>query len=143
MIHEELPKNFNSKFEIVSCFIEHNGKILLLHRQDHKPQGNTWGVPAGKVDSGEEARQAIIRETFEETSINLPSDEISYFKKIYIQHDGYDFIYHIFHLKLNELKEINIRETEHKNFTWISPIKALEMNLLPDTDACIKLFYKC
>ena len=50
MLYKEKPENFTPKFEVVSCFVEYNNKILLLLRQDHKPEPNTYGVPAGKVD---------------------------------------------------------------------------------------------
>jgi hypothetical protein len=43
MLVSDKTKDFNPKFEVVSCFIEVEGRILLLHRADHKPQGNTWG----------------------------------------------------------------------------------------------------
>jgi hypothetical protein len=42
MISKTEIKNFNKRFDVVSAFIEHEGQILMLHRQDHKPQGNTW-----------------------------------------------------------------------------------------------------
>ena len=45
----------NAPDDVVSVFIEHNGKILLLHRQDHKPQGNTWAMLAGKVDKSDDS----------------------------------------------------------------------------------------
>ena len=60
MIFKERPPNFSSEFDVASCFVEHDGEILLLHRQDHKPEGNTWGVPAGKVDEGEEIMQTML-----------------------------------------------------------------------------------
>ena len=44
MILKDKPEDFKEKFEVVSCFIEHGSEILLLHRQDSKPQGNTHGV---------------------------------------------------------------------------------------------------
>jgi ADP-ribose pyrophosphatase YjhB (NUDIX family) len=50
MISKNKPENFTPKFEVVSCFVEYKNEILLLLRQDHKPQGNTYGVPAGKID---------------------------------------------------------------------------------------------
>jgi hypothetical protein len=40
MIYNEKPENFIPDMEIVSCLVECNGKILLLHRNDHKPEGN-------------------------------------------------------------------------------------------------------
>ena len=71
MIYKTKPDNFSPRFEIVSCFVESDGKILLLHRQYHKPQGNTWGVPAGKVDKDEDIFQAIAREIAEEAGLLL------------------------------------------------------------------------
>ncbi|MFH1472822.1 MAG: NUDIX domain-containing protein [bacterium] len=53
---------FNKKFDVVSLFIEHEGEILLLHRHDNKPQGNTWSMPAGKVGKDEELLKALVRE---------------------------------------------------------------------------------
>ncbi len=41
MLYHDKPSDFDIKFEVVGCFIEYNKKILLLHRQDHKSQGNT------------------------------------------------------------------------------------------------------
>lgn len=139
MIYEEMPGDFDSAFEVVSCFVEHNGKILLLHRQDHKPQGDTWGGPAGKIDEGEDIHEAIRRETEEETGIFL-KDPI-YFKKLFVRFPEYDFVYHIFHEMLDELPEVKLCKTEHKDFNWISPRDALGMNLILDEDFCIKLFY--
>ncbi|MEI6774245.1 MAG: hypothetical protein WCL18_05665 [bacterium] len=42
MIFKDKPENFAPKFEVVSCFVEYDNKILLLCRQDHKPEPNTW-----------------------------------------------------------------------------------------------------
>ncbi len=42
MISKDKLENFTPKFEVVSCFVEYKNEILLLLRQDHKPQHNTW-----------------------------------------------------------------------------------------------------
>jgi 8-oxo-dGTP pyrophosphatase MutT (NUDIX family) len=139
MIYESVPKDFNPKFEIVSCFMEHNGEILLLHRQDHKAEGNTLGVPAGKIDEGESATAAIIREIKEETNYDASKDNVTYFGKVYVRYSTYDFTYHIFHLVLKKKPEITINLKEHKDYVWASPKNSLKMNLIQDE--CIKLFY--
>ncbi|KKU68542.1 MAG: Asymmetrical Bis(5'-nucleosyl)-tetraphosphatase [Parcubacteria group bacterium GW2011_GWA2_47_16] len=143
MIFFSKPKNFKSKFDVVSCFLEYEGKILLLHRQDHKPQGDTWGVPAGKIDAGETRLKAIVRELKEETA-HLVTEEKSllYSGKIYVRFPTYDFVYHTFHLPVKHEPKIVINPEEHKGFDWVSPAAALEMDLMPDTGNCIKLFYK-
>ncbi len=142
MIYKKKPQNFNSKFDVVSCFVQYNGEILLLHRQDYKPEGNTWGVPAGKVDDGETISEAMIREIQEEIGFVLSSSQLSYFEKVYVRYPDYDFIYHIFNTELDQRQKVTINRTEHKDFKWILPKDALKMPLIQDLDACIKLFYK-
>lgn len=142
MIYINKPSVFNSKFEVVSCFVEHNQEILLLHRQDHKPQGGTWGVPAGKVDFNENILDTMQREIQEETGIILESSQLNYFKKIFVKYEDYDFIYHIYHTNLAYKPEIILSSTEHKNYQWIDPKQALNMSLIQDLDQCIDLFYK-
>ncbi|MBU1252175.1 MAG: NUDIX hydrolase [Nanoarchaeota archaeon] len=141
MIYKKKPQKFNSRFEVVSCFVEHQGEILLLHRQDYKPEGNTWGVPAGKVDEGEIVLNTIMREIQEETGFALPPSKISYFDKVYVKYPGYDFVYHIFHACLDHKRKVSINPKEHKDFKWTSPKNALKMPLIQDLDTCIKLFY--
>ena len=142
MIYKNKPINFNSKFEIASCFVEYDRKILLLHRQDHKPEGDTWGVPAGKVSDGEEILETILRELKEETGFEISESKLIYFDKVYVRYNSYDFVYHIFHTKLDQQNDVKINYEEHKSFEWKTPLDALNMILIEDLDACIKLFYR-
>ena len=141
MIYLEKPKDFNSKFDIVSCFFEHDGKILLLHRQDYKPQGNTWGVPAGKVEIGEKPLDAIIRELEEETGYAATQSELKLNSRLFIKSPEYDFIYYIFSLSIKDDYSVKIDSKGHKNFEWVTPRKALDKNLIHELDLCIKLNY--
>lgn len=141
MLFKESPADFNPKFEVVSCFLENDGEILLLHRQDHKSEGNTWGVPAGKVADGEEITASILREIKEETGLTLPSSYLSYFEKLFVKYPDYDFVYHIFHAKLDQRTPISLNPEEHKDHKWTSPKNALNMPLIKDEDECIKMFY--
>lgn len=138
MIYEEMPEDFNSKFEVVSCFVEHDGKILLLHRQDHKPQGDTWCRPAGKVDEGEDVCEAIKRETMEETGIVLKNPKHCH--KLFIRFPDYDFIFHVFHEVLEDLPDVVLSNEEHKDFSWKTIDDALKMNLMIREDGVIKIF---
>lgn len=141
IIFKTLPPQFNKKFEVVSSFCEHKGEILLLHRQDHKPEGNTWGVPAGKIDERETMAEAMVREMKEETGVTISPRDLVYFDNVFVKFPEYDFIYHMFFLSLPKKPHVTINNGEHKNFCWTSPKSALLMNLMRDLDACIKLFY--
>ena len=52
------------------------GKILLQRRQGTNLWAGFLGLPAGHIDSGEDAYDALIRETKEELGINILCDDI-------------------------------------------------------------------
>lgn len=140
MLYKEKPENFTPKFEVVSCFVEYKDEILLLLRQDHKPEWNTYGVPAGKIDEWEKIREAMTREGKEETQIDL--NDAEYFDKRYVRYPEYDFIYHMFSKRFTNKPNVTINPNEHKNYTRKKPEEALKVDLIRDLDECIKLFYK-
>ena len=141
MISNIKPNSFNPKFEVVSCFIEYDGKILMLKRQSFKPQPNTYGVPAGKVEKGETLKEAIIREVKEETGIDISDKNFKFFKTKYVTYDEYQFIYHCFHCKLDYFPKVKINNKEHQLYTWIEPKKAMKLNLIQDEDNCLMDYY--
>lgn len=141
MIYKCIPKEFNPRFEIVSCYMECGGEILLLHRQDSKSEGNRWGVPAGKIDKGENEPEAMIREIKEETGQKVLPGKLEYLKKVYVKYPEYHFIYHMFRLRMDRKPSIKLDRKEHKDHQWIRPLKALELHLVRDLDKCIRLFY--
>ncbi|MBP6910067.1 NUDIX hydrolase [Patescibacteria group bacterium] len=140
MISQHKREGFSPKFEVVSCFLEHDGKILLLQRQLHKPQPGTYGVPAGKVDEGETLEEAIKREISEE--IGAEVNELTYFTNMFVKHDNYEFIYHMFSAPFDASNPIQINPDEHLTHLRATPHEALTYDLIPDEDTCIKLFYK-
>lgn len=141
MISKTEIENFNKKFDVVSAFIEHEGEILMLHRQDHKPQGNTWGMPAGKVSAGEDMLDALIREIEEETGVKTKHENYKYFEGYYVRYPDYDLFFHVYHLPIAEKPVIILEPNEHKDYKWIKPKDALNLNLIQDEDACIKYFF--
>lgn len=49
--------------------VREDGKLLVCHPTNHKP--DFWSIPKGKVEEGESLLTGAIRETFEETNIDL------------------------------------------------------------------------
>lgn len=141
MIYDKAPEDFNPRFEVAGAFVECDGEIVLLHRQNHKPQGGTWGIPSGKIDQGESPLSTICREIGEETGLMIPETELRFFSTVYVKHWEYDLVYHMFHVKLAEKPVIKISEGEHKDVMWALPEVALDLPLIHDLDSCIKLFF--
>lgn len=141
MILLEKPADFKPAMEVVGCFVQCQGTILLLLRQEYKPNGNTWGVPAGKVDAGETAAQAMAREIFEETGLAVDEKDLVPSESLLVREKGVDFVYHQFSTDFDELPDVKISPQEHSDFIWTTPSDALKMHLIHDEDECIRRFY--
>lgn len=54
---------------VASALITREGRILVTQRREGDDQGLLWEFPGGKVEEGEEPRQALQRELREELGI--------------------------------------------------------------------------
>ena len=48
-----------------------NADALLLIRRGRGPAAGEWSVPGGRVEWGETAHEAVVRETYEETGLEV------------------------------------------------------------------------
>lgn len=145
MIYKKKPENFNAKFKCAGCFIEDDGNILLLHRQDGRSHPNTYGIPGGKFEKGEASIDAIQREIKEETGYRIPKEKLTFFLRTYVrcESENYDFVYDIYSTKLEKKEKVILDPIEHKGCVWTTPKKALEsLPLIHDLDTCIEWYYK-
>jgi len=142
MVFKEKPKSWSPKVRVVSCFIEFEGKFLSVLRQNLKPEGNKWGVPAGKVEPGESPRHAIAREIKEEVGLDIQENQqLFYFGTVYVRYPNIDFDFEIWSAKLESKPIVVLNYEEHKDYKWNTPLEALKDNLVLDEPECIKLFY--
>jgi mutator protein MutT len=143
VVYQQPTPQFKPHIEISAVYIEYRDKILLLHRQDNKSEGNKWGIPGGKVDKGETPLQAAIREIKEETGYDISKQPIENLGTVYIEYNDKDhFTYHMFRTQLQDDPEaVKINFNEHKGFTWVTPSDGLKMDLLKDEDPCFRLVY--
>jgi 8-oxo-dGTP diphosphatase len=140
MIYRRKPMRFSPRFEVAGCFVEREGKLLLLHRRDDRPQGNTWGVPAGKLTRAETPEEAMRRELWEETGIDVHDRDLRAVKTVFVRYAEYDFLFHVFSVSVPAEVSVTLRSEEHKNFRWVTPLGALGLRLIPDLAKCIELW---
>ena len=144
MIYNEKPKDFIPDIEVVGCLVEHNGKILLLHRNYDKSQGGSWGIPAGKMDEKDanDISCAALRELQEETGIVKSKEDLIFHKTFFVEYPDKKYFYHYHTVNLGEeFPVILIEDHEHQDFAWVTPKEALNMPLVLHEDHCIKHFY--
>jgi 8-oxo-dGTP diphosphatase len=99
---------------VVAAVIENEGKILATQRGYGEFEG-MWEFPGGKVEPGESAGQALVREINEELGVGIEVGE-------YICTAEYD--YPNFHLKMEcwmcRIIGGQIELREHKSAKWLS-----------------------
>ena len=53
------------------ALVTDEGRMLFIKRSDQGDHAGEWGIPAGKIEAGESAEEAAIRETFEEVGYTI------------------------------------------------------------------------
>jgi 8-oxo-dGTP pyrophosphatase MutT (NUDIX family) len=87
--------------------VRKDGKVLICHPTN--AESDEWSIPKGKVEEDETFIEAAIRETYEETNINLKKN--------------YDFVIHMFKPVMYKhgmktLYPFLFHEKEDSNFDW-------------------------
>src|SRR6185437_10579761 len=57
--------------EVAAAVIERPGEFLLAQRPEGKPYPGYWEFPGGKIEPGEDAHAALVRELAEELGIGV------------------------------------------------------------------------
>lgn len=125
----EMPK-------VVTCILEHDGKILLLKRSNQvRTYRGLWGGVAGYIEKHEEPYHAAIKEIQEETGIYLDAlkliceGDTLQFSDTY---DGrnYDWVVYpfLFHIKSRKLVHL---DWEHEEYCWVYPNKVKKFDTVP------------
>jgi 8-oxo-dGTP diphosphatase len=69
---------------VVAALIWKDGKILICQRTRHQPMPLKWEFPGGKIEEGEQPRDALRRELDEELGITaVVGDEVERIHHVY------------------------------------------------------------
>ena len=106
-----------------SCgtIIIENNKVLLIQQTD-----NAWGFPKGHVENNEKEQETAIRETKEETNLDV---EIISNKKYIINYKINNEIDKevVFFLAKKTSDKIKKQDEEIKNIKWVDLTKAFDI----------------
>lgn len=111
--------------EVVAAIIHKNGRILAAQRGygDYK---DGWEFPGGKVQPGESAEAAIVREIREELRVTIKPENL-------VTTVEYDYpTFHLtMHCFISSIVEGEIELVEHEAMRWLTPNALDEVDWLP------------
>jgi 8-oxo-dGTP diphosphatase len=141
-VHETPPAGFSPQVEVAACYLEHDGKVLLLERASGKSEPNKWGAPAGKLEKNEDPLDGAVRELFEETGIRLkhPS-QIRAVGSLFVRRPTLDFVFHMFKVEIDQFPDVTISD-EHVNYKWTTAQDREELILVPGAKEALRYYYK-
>ncbi len=128
---------------VVGAIIVDDNKILILKRsKDEEILPNLWELPSGKVDFGESVEKSLIRETKEETGLDVRTIEpISTFDYIIENKDKIKHTVQINFLVRKLEGKVKI-SNEHDDFYWLPEEKLEKYNISQKTKNVIKIAFR-
>lgn len=120
-----------------------NGKpnYLLLKRSPSINFPNIWQMVTGKVEKGEKAYHAVVREIKEETELSI--ERLYVVPKVNSFYNSYDDsinLIPIFVAKVDSNSFVRI-SSEHQSFKWVNKKEALKMLPWPGQIDALKIIH--
>jgi 8-oxo-dGTP pyrophosphatase MutT (NUDIX family) len=96
------------------------GEILLMLRSNPTVLPGLWELPGGKLDAGESASEAAVREVLEESGLQISvAGEPRIDEDVW---DGRDLHTYLFTAMVPSLRpQLSLRAREHADAAWFAP----------------------
>lgn len=95
------------------------GELLLIQRL-RKPETGAWGLPGGKIDFGERAEVAVVREIEEELGIEIALSGLACFSEIIDGGDGRHWVSPIFAARVVSGEPKLMEPEKHGGWGWFA-----------------------
>lgn len=93
-------------------------KILLLQQTPEGDQANLWGPPAGHGEKGETLVQTAVRETKEESGLDVKI--LGLVQAGFAEYQGLNYILAVYKAEIKGSDQIKLQKEEAANYVWAS-----------------------
>lgn len=112
--------------EVVAAIIQRDGKCLCAQRGPGGPTAYKWEFPGGKIEQGETAEGALVREIYEELDGMLTVDHhFMTVEHTYAGEGGFDLTMHSFLCQITG-KELELKEHVDGKWLQVSDLEVLD-----------------
>jgi 8-oxo-dGTP diphosphatase len=116
--------------QVVAALIVKDGKILVCQRTKHQTMPLKWEFPGGKIEEGEQPRDALRRELEEELGIDATiGDEVSRLRHEYKSGNSVELRFFIVHDFKGELENRIFRDMQWADRKELPSFDFLEADL--------------
>jgi 8-oxo-dGTP diphosphatase len=115
---------------VVAALIVKDGKILVCQRTKHQTMPLKWEFPGGKIEEGEQPREALRRELDEELGIDaIIGEEIARIRHEYRSGNSVELRFYVVHEFRGELENRIFRDMKWAERTELPSFDFLEADL--------------
>lgn len=100
-----------------AAILNEQGELLLIQRL-REPEAGAWGLPGGKIDFGEPAEVAIIREVKEELGVAIKLTGLACFSEIIDRGDGCHWVSPVFNARIVAGTPKLMEPEKHGGWNW-------------------------
>jgi 8-oxo-dGTP diphosphatase len=133
--------------QVVTCILEHDGKILILKRSNLVgTYRGLWGGVAGFIEALEEPYDTAVKEIWEEVGIGInelrlvregePLEVTDIYEGKRYEWMIHPFLFHVDHPALVHI------DWEHEEFRWIYPSDVKKYDTVPQFDEVLEQLLK-
>ena len=119
--------------DVVAALIWDSGRFLACQRPAYKTRGLLWEFVGGKVEPGETAEDALIRECREELGITVLVGDIF----MEVIHEYPDLTVHLI-LYSATIEDGTIQLLEHNDARWLLPSEIPNFSFCPADEDILK-----
>jgi 8-oxo-dGTP pyrophosphatase MutT (NUDIX family) len=116
------------------------GRVLILRRKAGKYGNGGWCLPGGKVDYGDTIEQTIVKELYEETSLQVINSKFLFYQDSLPLEEGKMHCINLyFECTTSGIVVLNHESIE---FKWISSSEIKDYNILFGNDIVLMDYWR-